>query len=89
MLDNLIYNLHILILLVDKHREAAFGFFAGATGKHEMCFLNTNSASDKTVMFSFIGPDDQASIPTIKDASEHESQLGSSIVTLSNDMRYI
>ncbi len=54
---------------VDRHKEAAFGFYAGATGNHEMCFFNTNSASDKIISFSFMGPDDQAHVEAPKDAT--------------------
>jgi hypothetical protein len=54
---------------VDRHREAAFGFYAGATGQHDMCFFNKNSGSDKVVSFSFMGPDDQATVQAPKDAT--------------------
>jgi hypothetical protein len=54
---------------VDRHREAAFGFYAGATGQHDMCIFNKKSSSDKVVSFSFMGPDDQAKVTTPTDAS--------------------
>lgn len=47
---------------VDKHKEAAFGFFAGATGKHKLCFVNSKYGDDKTISFNFQGPDDQSNV---------------------------
>lgn len=54
---------------VDSHREAAFGFFAGANGKHEMCFYNRVSSSDKVLSFWFRGPDDKVVIQTPEGAT--------------------
>lgn len=42
---------------------------AGYTGNHQLCFINKNSYADKTVAFSFVGPDDLAKIQAPKDAS--------------------
>jgi hypothetical protein len=54
---------------VDAHRDAAFGFYAGSTGQHKMCFLNKNSGADKVVSFTFLGPDDQSKVQAPVDAT--------------------
>ena len=44
---------------VDRSKDASFGFNAGATGNHNMCFSNLHSGADKVISFIIIGPDDR------------------------------
>ena len=53
--------------LVDRSKDASFGFNAGADGKHEMCFYNLHSGADKVISFIIIGPDDRLTQQSTKD----------------------
>ncbi|KAI8900612.1 emp24/gp25L/p24 family/GOLD-domain-containing protein [Globomyces pollinis-pini] len=72
---------------VDKHRDAAFGFYAGSTGQHQMCFYNQNSPAEKVISFSFLGPDDLAHLKA-PDGS-NEVALGKDLQSLSNEIRFM
>lgn len=78
-----------LLHKVDSHREASFGFNAGATGEHKICFINSNTGLDKLVSFNFQGPDDQAVVANPEGASEDEIKLGKDIQALSNEVRFM
>ncbi|KAJ2999771.1 Cytochrome c oxidase subunit 5B [Globomyces sp. JEL0801] len=74
---------------VDKHRDAAFGFYAGSTGQHQMCFYNQNSPAEKVISFSFLGPDDLAHLKAPDGSNEEEVALGKDLQSLSNEIRFM